>query len=195
MRQENAAMQVPLEIRFHNLDPSPAIESSVRERAKKLERFADRLVSCRVTINAPHKHHRQGNLYHVTVEARLPGSEVVASREPPQRHSHEDVYVALRDAFNAARRQLQDRIRVQRGKIKAHEVPAHGKIVALHSDRDFGNIATPDGREIYFHRNSVLNADFDRLEAGMEVRYREVAGELGPQASSVQVMGKHHLIG
>lgn len=188
-------MQVPLEIRFHNLDPSPAIEAAVRERAKKLERFGDHIVSCRVTIEAPHKHHRQGNLYHVTVDARLPGAEVIASRDVPKRHAHEDVYVALRDAFRAARRQLQDKVRVKSGRVKVHDVPAIGKIVALYPERDFGHIATADGREIYFHRNSVLNADFDRLEQGMEVRYREEAGELGPQARSVQVMGRHQLIG
>lgn len=188
-------MQVPVEIRFQNMDRSPTIEAAVRERAQKLERFADHIISCHVSVEAPHKHHRHGKLYHVAVDVRTPGGEIVASRSPDEHHAHEDVYVAVRDAFKAAQRQLQDYVRVQRGKVKPHEVPLHGTITVLHPDQDYGRIRTPDGREIYFHRNSVLNADFDRLEVGMETRFSEEPGERGPQASSVQIIGKHHLIG
>ena len=188
-------MQVPLEIHFQNMDPSPAIEAAIRERVGKLERFADQIVSCRVSVEAPHKHQHQGNLYSVRVDLRLPGGEVVASREPGAHHAHEDAHVAVRDAFKAARRQLQDRVRVQRGKVKPHEVPPHGKIAALYPDQDSGRIATSDGREIYFHRNSVLNANFDHLQTGLEVRFHEEAGDKGPQASSVHVIGKHHIVG
>lgn len=188
-------MQVPLEIRFHNMTPSPAIERAARERAAKLEQFADDIVSCRVTIEAPHKHHRQGKLFHVSVDVRLPGGEVVASRDPAAHHAHEDVYVALRDAFKAVRRRLQDYVRTRRGIVKAHEVPPHGIITELHPEEDFGRIETPDGRLIYFHRNSVLNADFEDLQTGLEVRFSEESGDLGPQASTVRVIGKHHMLG
>jgi cold shock CspA family protein len=177
------------------MDPSPAIETAVRERASKLEQFAPDVVSCRVRIEAPHKHHRQGKLYAVTVDLRLPGGEVVASREPSAHHAHEDVYVAIRDAFKAARRQLQDRVRERRGDVKPHELPPHGKILTLDPERGSGRIATSDGREVYFHRNSVLNADFDKLEPGLEVRFHEELGDEGPQASSVHVIGKHHVVG
>lgn len=189
-------MQVPLEIRFHNIDRSPAVEAAIRERAEKLEQFADHIVSCSVTVEGgPHKHHRQGNLYTVRVDVRFPGGEVVASRDPSAHHSHEDVYVALRDAFKAARRQLQDRVRVQRGDVKPHTTEPHGKISALDPARDCGRIETPDGREIYFHRNSVLNNGFEQLEIGTEVRFSEEMGEKGPQASTVRVAGKHHVAG
>lgn len=181
-------MQVPLEIYFHNTAKSDAVEAAVRARAKKLERFADSIVSCRVTIDASHKHQRQGKLFRVAVDIHLPGSHVVASRDPSKHHAHEDVMVAIRDAFDAARRRLQDRVRVDRGKVKAHEEQARGTIVALVADQDFGRIAKPDGREIYFHRNSVLNADFDKLEPGTVVRFDEEPGDLGPQASSVHVV-------
>jgi cold shock CspA family protein/ribosome-associated translation inhibitor RaiA len=177
------------------MDRSEAIESAARANAMKLERFAEHIVSCRVTVEAPHKHHRQGKLFHVVVDVRLPGGELVVSRDPDQHHAHEDVHVALRDAFKAVRRQVQDYVRVQRGKLKTHEVPPYGRIVALHPDEDYGRIATPDGREIYFHRNSVVNADFDRLKVGLEVRISEEAGDRGPQASTVYVIGKHHLVG
>ena len=114
-------MQVPLEIVFHNVDRSPAVETVVRELAAKLERHADNLTSCRVTVEAPHKNHRQGNLYAVRVDLRYPGGEAVATRSPNENHTHEDVFVALRDAFRAAHRQLQDRQRILRRDVKSHE--------------------------------------------------------------------------
>jgi ribosome-associated translation inhibitor RaiA len=103
------------------MDKSDAIEAAARERATKLEKFADRIVSCRVTIDAPHKHHRHGKLFRVSVDVHIPGGHVVTSRNPGEHHSHEDVLVAIRDAFDATRRQLQDRLRVERGQVKQHE--------------------------------------------------------------------------
>lgn len=187
-------MAIPLEITFRNMDPSPAIEAAARERAAKLERFADKIIGCQVRIEAPHKHHSSGKLYHVTVELQVPGGHIVASRDPGARHAHEDLHVALRDAFRAAQRQLQDHVRVRRGKVKQHEAPPHGRIAQLHPDEDYGIIASEDGREIYFHRNSLLNAAFEDLKPGTEVRFDEEAGEQGPQASSVSVIGKHHIV-
>jgi ribosomal subunit interface protein len=180
-------MQIPLEIHFHNTAKSDAVEAAIRERATKLEHFADNIVSCRVTVDAPHKHHRQGKLFRVSVDVHIPGGHVIASRDPAQHHAHEDVFVAIRDAFDAVRRQLQDRLRVERGKVKLHEGPPHGTIVAVVRDQDFGRIATVDGREVYFHRNSVLNADFDKLQPGTSVWFNEEPGENGPQATTVHV--------
>ena len=188
-------MQVPLEIKFRNMDASEAVETAAREYVAKLEHLADSIISCRVTIEAPHRHHHQGNLYTVSVDLHYSGGEAVANRAPGAKHAHEDVYVALRDAFNAARRQLQDRVRVQRGDVKHHEPPGHGTIVSIDQRKNFGRIGTSDGREIYFHRNSVLNAKLDTLEVGTQVRFAEEAGDEGPQASSVHVIGKHHVVG
>jgi ribosome-associated translation inhibitor RaiA len=78
-------------------------------------------MSCRVVIELHHRHHHQGNLYHVRVDLKVPDAEIVASREPAEHHAHEDVYVAIRDAFNAVRRRLEDYIRRRRGVVKAHE--------------------------------------------------------------------------
>jgi cold shock CspA family protein/ribosome-associated translation inhibitor RaiA len=188
-------MAIPLEIVFHNVDRSTAVEDAARERAAKLEQLAPNITSCRVTVEAPHKNHQQGNLYTVRIDLRYPGGETLASRAPGANHAHEDVYVALRDAFKAARRQLRDRVRVRRGDVKPHEAPPHGRIASLDPARDCGRIATPDGREIYFHRNSVVNDSFDRLLPGTEVRFSEESGDQGPQASSVLVIGKHHIVG
>jgi ribosomal subunit interface protein len=117
-------MQIPLEIHFHNTARSDAVEAEIRERAAKLEKFADRIVSCRVTVNAPHKHHRQGKLFRVSVDVHIPGGHIVVSRDPAEHHAHEDVFVAIRDAFDATRRQLQDRLRVERGQVKLHVPPS-----------------------------------------------------------------------
>lgn len=188
-------MQIPLQIHFQNMEPSEAVEAAVRKKAEQLERFDDTITSCRVTIGLPHKHHHRGKLYHVVIDVRTPAGEVAVSRMPDDEHAHEDVYVAIRDAFDAARRRVQDQVREQRGKVKSHETPPHGRIVRLHRAEDYGRIKDSDGREIYFHRNSVVNADFDELEVGAEVRFAEEVGDKGPQASSVHLIGKHHIVG
>ena len=95
-----------------------------------------------------------------------------------------------RAGFDAARRRLEDYARRRDNRVKSHESPPCGRIAWLDRGRGYGFIGTPDGREIYFHRNSVLNAGFDRLEVGAPVRYHEEAGEKGPQASTVHVEGK-----
>lgn len=188
-------MQLPLQITFRNLDRSEAIEAKIRERAEKLEKFFDHITSCRVVVEAQHKHHEHGNHFHVRVDVTVPDGEVVANREPDEHHSYTDVYVAIRDAFDATRRQLEDFGRRQGRQVKAHEVPPHGRIAELHLDEDYGRIETPDGRLVYFHRNSVVDADFDKLPIGGEVRFTEEMGERGPQASTLHLVGKHHVAG
>jgi len=185
---------IPLQITFRDMEPTEAIEANVRKKAGKLERFSDHLMSCRVAIEAPHRRHQKGRLWHVRIDLGVVGGELAVTRKGPLDHAHEDVYVAIRDAFGAAVRQLEDYERKQAGKVKTHEVPVHGKIVGMSHDHGF--IATTDGREIYFHRNSVIDGDFEALEAGDEVRLvvHPGEGEKGPQASTVVPVGKHHLV-
>jgi ribosome-associated translation inhibitor RaiA/cold shock CspA family protein len=192
---EDVFMKLPLEVTFRDIPHSEFIEAKIREKAAKLDTFYDRIMACRVVVEAPHGHHHKGNLYHVIVNITVPDGELVADRAPKDHHAHEDVYVAIRDAFDAARRQLQNYSRKRQGKVKQHETPPHGSISSLSPDENFGRIMTADGRDIYFHRNSVINADFDSLTIGEEVRFSEEAGEEGPQASSVQIVGKHHIVG
>jgi len=188
-------MQLPLQIVFRNLEWTEAIAEKIRERAAKLDQYCDSIMSCRVAVEAQHKHHRRGHHYHVRIDVTVPEAEVVASREPDEHHAYTDVYVAIRDAFNTMQRQLEDYERRRRRQVKAHEVPPHGRIVELYPAEDYGRIETPDGRLIYFHRNSVLKADFDALQVGAEVRFVEEMGERGPQASTVHPVGKHHIVG
>jgi cold shock CspA family protein len=188
-------MQVPLQIRFHGTDPSPAIEAKVREYADKLEHYCDRIIGCRVAIESLHQHHEQGNLYSAKLWITVPDGEIAVTHDPGRDHRHEDPYVAVHDAFRAARRQLEDYARNRRGDIKSHETQAHGRINAVNVETGWGEITTADGREIAFHRNSVVAAKFKDLRPGMEVRFTETPGEDGPVASTVHVVGKHHIAG
>jgi ribosomal subunit interface protein len=109
-------METPLQIVLRNVPHSDALDARVRENVAKLEEFHPRIVSCRVTIEESRKHRRQGRQFQVRIDTRVPGKEIVAS------HSHdEDVYLALRDAVAATRRQLEDAVRMARGDVKAHE--------------------------------------------------------------------------
>lgn len=109
-------MQIPLQITIRDIDHSDALEAHIRSKVSKLEEFYDHIMSCRVVVEVPHKHHHQGKQFNVRIDIGVPGNEIVVNRE----HA-EDVYVALRDSFDAAKRQLEDHARKIRGDIKAHE--------------------------------------------------------------------------
>ena len=187
-------LQIPLQITFHGMEPSPAIEARIREKAAKLEHFHDRIVGCKVVVEAPHRHHHKGKLYNVRIDISVPGKDVFVGHSGPLNHAHEDVYVAIRDAFNAAGRQLEDHVRRMRGDVKAHVAPVHGKVLRL--GEDYGFAQTQDGQEVYFHKNSVVDDAFDRLKIGSEVRLviAESEGVEGAQASTVTPIGKHHIV-
>ena len=105
------AMTLPLQITFRKMTPSPAVRTRVRERADKLVKFHDRITACRVVVEAPHRHHHKGKLYSIAVEIKLPGGTLTSHRNPGDHHAHEDIYVAVRDAFDAIERQIHDYMR------------------------------------------------------------------------------------
>ena len=124
-------MPMPLQISFRNMDPSPAVEERIRKKAAKLERFHDRIVGCKVVVEAPHRHHHKGKLYSVRVDVSVPGKDVVVDRAKPTDHAHEDVYVAVRDAFAAAVRRLEDQTRKRRGKNQnSRRTAAHRRLTS-----------------------------------------------------------------
>lgn len=108
-------MQTPLQITIRDVEHSEALETRIRNKAAKLEEFFDRIVSCRVVVEMPHKHHHQGKQFNVRIDIGVPGSEIVVNRD-----HDEDVYVALRDAFDAAKRQIEDYSRKIHGDVKKH---------------------------------------------------------------------------
>lgn len=115
-------MKTPVSVTFRHMAPSPAMEARIRDKAARLERFCNEIISCRVAVEAAHRHGHHGHLYHLRIDLQVPGEEIVVSRDPP-RPSHEDAYVALRDAFDAARRQLEDYMRRRHAAVKAHSLP------------------------------------------------------------------------
>ena len=200
-------MIIPVQITFRNMKPSEAVEARVREEVAKLETFYNGIVHCRVVVELPHKHHKKGDLYHVRIDMTVPGAELVVKREPSlhaalrqvdseeesksyEAHAaHKDVFVVIRDAFKEARRQLQDFARRERGQTKLHLAQASGRVTQLFPDEQYGFLETPDGSEVYFHKNSVLNDAFNRLKIGSRVTFSEELGEKGAQASTVRAAG------
>jgi len=190
------AMQVPLQIAFHNLDCSEAIRELIEERVGWLERFYDRIIGCRVVVEEPHRHHRQGNLYRVRIDLTVPGAEIVVSHEPPghpeSRARFETLDGTIRHAFDNARRKLEEHVRRHRNEVKNHDTLPRASVSRLFGAEGYGFLATTDGREVYFHRNAVHNGDFDKLKVGAEVAFVEEDGEKGPQASTVRTIGRHN---
>ncbi len=185
-------MQLPLQISFRHMEPSEAIEAVVREKAAQLDAHADRMMGCRVVVQPAAKHRRHGNLYEVRLDITVPGEEIVVTRGPGEHAEYRDIQVALRDAFDSARRQLEDYVRCRRGAVKALEGAPHAWVSKLFPEEGYGFLETPGGREVYFHRRSVLHEGFDRLQVGTEVTFVEEEGKRGPQASTVKPVGRHH---
>lgn len=185
--------QIPAHIVLGDHVPADAralIETAIEE----LETFHPRIMSCHVAVSAPDDRHRQGGLYDVRIAISVPRhADIVVTHRPGTKGEREHVDVAIRRAFHEARRQLQDAARESRLDIKSHIPADHGRVVRIIGDEGYGFIETSDGREIYFHRNSVADGKFNALSVGAEVRFVEVAGEKGPQASTVSLIGKHHL--
>jgi len=211
MNLNSTGMKLPLQIVSRGFELPRAAEAWIRDEAAKLETFYPRIMACRVAVESPHHHHKSGSLYHIRIDLTLPGGELVLKHEPNlvgrarrtgaleiRKHwevktLHKNLRLAINDAFKAAGRRLQDYARRQRGQIKHHESPAVGQVTRLLPDKGYGFLTTEDGREIYFHKDSVLNRAFPRLKPGIKVIFAEEQGGKGPQASTVRVMSRHAL--
>lgn len=187
-------MQTPVEIDFQGMPAEPTIRDAIVKHIDDLEQRFGRLTAGRVVLKAPGGHHRTGGLYEVNIRLALPeGREVNVDRTAQADERHSDLTFAINDAFKRARRQLQDKVRQLQGQVKHHEGSPSGTVARLDPSGEFGFIETNDGREVYFHRNSVLDNGFARLVEGTRVTFTEEVGEKGPQASTVELMGKHGL--
>lgn len=184
-------MQIPVQITFQGLDESDALQDAVRAHVEELERYHDHITSCRVVLTAPHRRGQQGRRYAVRVDLTVPGSELVVNRAR-RSPAHEDVHVALRDAFRAARRRLEDQLRRERRQVKRRAAQSYARVARLVPAEGYGFLVTEDGREVYFHRNSLVDAEFDALEVGAPVRFHEARGRDGPRASTVRLAGRHN---
>lgn len=179
-------MQSPLQITTRDIPHSEALENHIRQKVVKLETFYPHIMGCRVVIEVPHKHKHQGRQFNVRLDITVPGNELVVNRE-----SDGDVYVALRDAFDAARRQLENFGRRQRGDVKTHAPVLHGRVTRLIPEEGYGFIEGADGNELYFHRVNLANGDFDKLTVGGEVHFLEDIATEGLQAKRVRADRNH----
>jgi cold shock CspA family protein len=198
-------MSFPVQVTFRNVPASPAIEAWVQKQAEKLETFHQRIVRCRVVIDLAHRHLRRGNRFLVKVLLSVPGGQLTARNlaapvdpekllEAGRKVKKYEIAVpqkelrqAIADAFHSAGRQLQDMIRLQRGKVKTHEGVV-AQVVEVFPSQGYGFLETAEGRRVYFHRNSVLHDAFADLIRGAVVRFAEEKGEKGPQATTVQLL-------
>lgn len=181
-------MQLPLQISFRHMEHSDDIETLIRNKAAGLDKFTNDIMRCSVVVQPAGKHHLHGNLYEVRIDLTMAGEEIAVTHTPSQHAEYQRPEMALRDAFDTARRKVEDFVRRRRGAVKVHASQPHGRVTKLLPDEDFGYIETPEEREIYFHRNSVLQDAFDRLQVGMEVAFVEEQGDNGPQASTVKLV-------
>jgi cold shock CspA family protein/ribosome-associated translation inhibitor RaiA len=211
MRAGGIVMKSQMQITFRNMKPSEEIEGWIRAEAAKLETLYSQLMGCRVAVEVPHRHHRKGSPYHVRIDLTVPRGEIVVKREPSlsararqlgerkiKKNSevkipHKNLRTAINDAFKAAGRRLQDYARRQRGDIKTHAPLPEARVSKIVPREDYGFLTSDDGREIYFHKNSVLGRAFPRLKLGTTVRFVEEAGEEGPQASTVRIVPQQRM--
>jgi cold shock CspA family protein/ribosome-associated translation inhibitor RaiA len=203
-------MILPLQITFRNMESSEEVKGWIQEEADKLNEFHGKITGCRVVVELPSRRRKAGNLYHVRVDLTVPGGEMVVKRQPSLRAlpgrtdreatkslevkvPHKDLRQAINDAFASTRRRLQDYSRRRRREVKTHAAPPLARVTRLFPEEGYGFLESADGREIYFHKNSVLNNAFARLTTGSLVHFIEEKGEQGPQASTVKLV-RHKLV-
>lgn len=181
---------MPLEISFHGLESSESIEQIIQNDAAKLERVCDRLISCRVGVKLDQKSSNTSNPFKITIEMRVPpGHNLVVTNKSGVKEAADDLPAAIKNTFKSAHRRLKQLVEKQQGAKKSHpQQEITGIITKIFSAEGYGFLRTIDGEEVYFHRNSIVNDEFDRLEPGTGVSYTTQVGEEGLQASSVQVL-------
>ncbi len=185
-------MDRPVDIGFHNMDPVPAIEAEIRTRVERLDQRYKHLIGCRVTVEALHNQHRNGNVHEVHIVLSVPGRDLVVSHEPhhaKERRAHPDLGASVREAFHAAERQLEGYKAMQRvDTSKPSGSAVTGQVTQLEPGVDHGFILTNLGTQLYFHRDSLTKGVFETLAVGQQVHYVEEQGDAGPVAAKVRLV-------
>lgn len=175
---------LPVQITVRDLPSSTALDSHIRSKSAKLQQFYSNITSCRVVVEFAQKHKHRGKIYNVRLDVTVPGKEMVTKK------SGEDVYIALRDAFNALVRQLDNYSHKRHGRVKSHSEVMHGHVARIREEEGFGFIEGTDGNQYYF---SITTArDFSRLAIGDAVEYIPEAISDGWQARHVIRERSHH---
>lgn len=193
-------------VAFRGMDRNEWIEAEIRKRAAKLETYCRDIGSCHVVVEVPHRHHEEGNRFSVRIDLTVPDNEIAVTRgstlhtvakdldeeewtkQLDVEGMRKDVGLVIKEAFDVARRQIQDQTRRHRLDVKRHEEAPHGRVRQWSAVDEFGTIEAADGHEVYFHQHSVLGSGLKRMKVGAEVVFVEEPGEKGPQASTVKVV-------
>lgn len=186
-------MQIPPEISFKDVRKTPGIEDLINRKIAGLEKICRHMISCRVAVEQPQKHQERGNPYQVRISITVPPAHELVSKELASKGDmHDPLETVIAKTFDSAERQLKELTERQRGEVKTHpHQQVMGVVYQLFDDKDYGFIKTVDtGQDIYFHRNSVLHGDFDRLTIGTGVRFAAEDGEKGLQATTVEIVYK-----
>jgi len=189
-------MQVPLEIAFHNIESSDRAETEIRSHVARLEDIYDRLTSCRVRVDQRANNSNQTIPPVVRIELGVPGfKDIVVAHEPEhlqRKYQRPDLNNAIKEAFRIAERQLsefKERLTTRSSAVTHESVNEFlGQVAEITPDEDYGFLLTKEGGLLYFHRNSLLTGDFDRLERGHQVTYVEDVGDTGPIATKVRTI-------
>jgi len=195
-----------MQVTFRNMAAIDSVREEIENRIQKLETFCKPILSCKVMIEAPTNHHRKGGPFHVRIDAKLHDGRVdvkyTDSAYPGKRTSadgkafrgnensseRDSLMLTIREAFDAARRQLQEHARRRRADVKTHEPGPQGMVSKLFPESRYGYLETTDGREVYFHANSVIGSSFEKLKLGSKAHFVEEDGQKGPQASTVRII-------
>ena len=188
-------MKIAPEITYRNVEKTDAIDSLIHEKINKLERVCNYISSCHIAVEKIHDRPSSGSPYRVRIDLTVPPSqEIVADSNPGDTNQYVELDTVIRDAFGMAQRQLRELARQQRDSDKSRDnnqsEDTTGLVTKLFREQGYGFIKTLDGQDIYFHRNSVLHDDFDRIEIGTGVRFFATEGDKGLQASTVQIVNK-----
>ena len=176
-------MKLPLEISARDVRINDVTEELIRDKALKLDRFYDQIIGCRVKVDIPHRSQRNGIMYNVRIDITVPGGKLIVKREPD-----EDLHVAIVNSFETAQRRVTEYAEKQRGEVKTHFEKPVARVVRIFTEQGYGFLMTHEGREVYFHKNAVLDGKFEVLNIGTEVTFIERSGDKGAQASSVSVV-------
>jgi ribosome-associated translation inhibitor RaiA/cold shock CspA family protein len=190
-------MQIPSEIAFHNIEPSPAAEADIRNHIGRLERIYGRMTTCRVTVDQRNRNQNDTIPPVVHIEISVPGhNDIVVNHEPAhlqRKFQAPDLRNAINEAFRIAERRLakyKDKLTDHGAAEMTHEAANEfrGQVAEINPEQDFGYVMTKEGSLLYFHRNSVLTGDFDAMRRGDDVTYVEGDGDTGPTASKVRII-------
>jgi ribosomal subunit interface protein len=174
-----------VQIVIRDLPASQALEEHIRKKAEKLSLHCRNILSIQVAIEVPQKHKRQGKLFRVRIDLTVPGKELVVNRK-----LDEDVYIAIRDAFQAVVRQLESYSSIRRGDVKNHVSSNFGYVSKMFPDEAYGFIQSVDGNEYYFSTTNVYHPNFDQLAIGDMVQFIGASGSEGMQAHRITIEKK-----